>query len=763
MQNKSAISSAFALATALAAPAFSQTATPAAGAPEPAAATSSAPAADNAPAAGGAIAGDIIVTAQRRSSTVREVPFSMLAFGGEQLRSQQVFSPSALVATTPGITINTADKSLSIVAIRGNVSTFRTATLDTPVAFFVDDVYYVFNNDLNSNFYDVSRVELLRGPQGTLFGRNVVGGAIAVITNNPEMDTSYYGQLTGGNHGYLRTEGAFNTMLQDDRIAARIAFSTDRADGLIRTPNQSGNYGESDSYAARGKLLFKPTDTLKIVLAGDYSYTSGNGGAIGLGIGGPQVIPTTFGNFTNDHWVNNDFARSPYHQRLRGGYLRGDLDLLGGVLTSISGYRLNNSYALNDDVPVGTLTPVFGRAQQVRNRSFTQEVRYASAPHRLSYVVGAYFLSADVFTNNQFFYSPLPGSATSAAVRPNPSITNINREQKGNIRSIAVFGEATYNLTDRLSLIAGGRYTSDRKKIDYHAYSLTDPGVIAGFGFPGEIIASGGKTWNAFTPRFSVKWKPINQVNLYLTYAKGFKSGGFVDNAYRNPTIPLDPEKATNIEGGIKSRLFDNKLDLNLSIFRQETKNLQNFSGAGGIAHTYNGTLLMKGAELESVYRVTPELRVNFNYTYLHGKYTSLHDPLVTVDYSGNPAKYAPHNAFTIGGSYAGRLDNGGTLTPEADFNYSDRISTDDANTLRLYPNLYDATRGRTLNMRLTYDAPGGRLSVGAWVKNLTDHYQILHADDITSFLARTGTGTTYWKIFTNTPRTFGITVSYKN
>jgi iron complex outermembrane receptor protein len=754
---KSAMSSA-ALALVLAAPLHAQTAVPAAAAPAPGEAAVAEPA-----AASDAIPGDIIVTAQRRASTVREVPFSIAAFSGEALRAQQINSPAALVGATPGITINTADKSLSIVAIRGNVSTFRTATLDTPVAFFVDDVYYVFNNDLNSNFYDVSRVELLRGPQGTLFGRNVVGGAIAVITNNPEFDTDYYGQLTGGNRGYLRTEGAFNTVLEDDKVAARIAFSTERSDGLIKTPNQSGRYGDMNSYAARGKLLFTPTDTLKIVLAGDYSYTSGNGGAISLGIGGNQVIPTTFGKFTNSHWTNNDFARSPYTQRLRGAYLRGDLDVIGGVLTAISGYRMNDSSALNDDVPVGTVTPVFGRGQKVQNRSFTQEVRFASAPNRLSYVVGAYYLSADVFTNNQFFYSPLPGSSTAVAVRPNPSITNINRVQDGNVRSLAAFAEFTFAVTDRFSLIAGGRYTSDRKKIDYHAFSLTDPGTIPGFGFPGEVFASGGKTWNAFTPRFSAKWKPIDQVNLYATYAKGFKSGGFVDNAYRNPTIPLDPEKAENIEGGIKSRFLDNKLDVNLSVFRQKTRNLQNFSGAGGIAHTYNGTLVIHGAELETVARPVTDLRVTFNYTYLKGRYTSLKDPLVVADYSGNPAKYAPRNAFTVGAAYDGRLGNGGTLTPQADFIYSDRISTDDANTLRLYPNLYDNTRGRTLNARLTYEEPNKRWTIGAWVKNLTNNYQILHADDITAFLARPGNGTTYWKIFTNTPRTFGATLTFKN
>ncbi|MGE4409317.1 MAG: TonB-dependent receptor [Sphingobium sp.] len=714
-------------------------------------------------ASGDSIAGDIIVTAQRRESTVRDVPFSIAAFGGAELRNTQIFSPAALTQQMPGITINTADKSLSIVAIRGNVSTFRTATLDTPVAYFMDDVYYVFNNDLNANFYDTNRVEVLRGPQGTLFGRNVVGGAIAVITNNPEFKNDYFGQITGGNGGYIRTEGMVNGTLVEDKLAARFAFSTESSDGLIDTPNQSGSYGKTDGYSMRGKLLFQPTDTLKIVLSGDYSYTKGNGGAISLGIGGNQVIPTTFGDYDDSKWTNNDFVRSPYRQRLRGGYLRADLDLLGGTLTSITGYRLNDSRAINDDIPVATVVPVFDRRQVVKNRSFTQEVRFASAPGRLSYVVGAYFLSADVSTTNIFFYSPLPGAGVSATIPRNPDVTNITRVQDGNVRSVAVFGEATFEVTDRLSLVAGGRYTSDRKKIDYHAFSTTDAGAIVGLGFPGEVIASGGKTWNAFTPRVTVKYEPVDKVNLYATWAKGFKSGGFVDNAYLNPTIPLDPEKAQNYEIGAKTRLFDNMLDFNVALFKQKTKNLQNFSGAGGIAHTYNGTLKMKGWEIESVLRPVEGLRLTGNYTHLIGKYTSLRDPLVNLDYSGNPAKFAPRDSFTIGASYDARLANGAKLTPQADFNYSSRISTDDANTLRLYENLHNDTRGRTLNARLNYESADGRWTVGIWGKNLTNNYQIVNADDITAFLAVPGNGTTYWKIFTNTPRTYGLTLSFRH
>ena len=203
-------------------------------------------------------------------------------------------------------------------------------------------------------------------------------------------------------------------------------------------------------------------------------------------------------------------------------------------------------------------------------------------------------------------------------------------------------------------------------------------------------------------------------------------------------------------------------LDLNVALFDQKTKDLQNFSGAGGVAHTFNGTLKMQGMELESKLRPVPGLQFTFNYTYLDGEYTSLYDPLVDVDYSGNPAKYAPKHSFLARAKYDAYLPNGAILTPQVEFNYSSRISTDDANNLSTWQNLYNDTRGRTLNARLNYESADGHWNLGLWGKNLTNNYQIMHADDITAFLVVPTGQTRYWKIFTNTPRTYGLTLGYK-
>ncbi len=702
----------------------------------------------------------ITVTAQRRESSLQDVPFSIAAYSGEALADEQINSPAALTAKIPGITIDTSDKSLSIVAIRGNVSTFRTATLDTPVAFFSDDIYYVFNNDLNTNFYDLNRVEVMRGPQGTLFGRNAVGGAIAVVTNDPKFEDDYFLELTGGNAGYARTEGMLNGVIKDDVLAGRIAFSTEHSDGQIDAPNQSGNFGSLDAHSARGKLLFTPNDVLEVLISADYSYSSGNGGPVEIAIGGDQTIPASFGEYYDEDWTNYTTKPNPFKQELRGGFIRGDLDLWGGSLTSITGYRINDSYSLLDNLPVGTDTPVFGLEQTVSNSSLTQEIRYASGPDRLSYVVGVYYLSADVTTLNGFDYSPLAGSIVGGIIPPNPTITNIQRYQHGEVTSAAIFGQIDFEITDQLSIAVGGRYTEDQKDIDYRATSETaGDNPIPVFSFPGTVVASGGTSWDAFTPRVTLTYEPTDDINLYATYAEGFKSGGFVDNAYNDPTLPLAPENAKNYELGIKSKLFDNRVDFNMSIFQQTTENLQNFSGAGGVAHTYNGTLEMQGIELESLFRITPEFDIGFNYAYLDGEYSELLDPLVNQDFSGNPAKFAPDHSLTLAGTYRHQLENAGMLTAQADFKYSSEISTDDADTLKLYPELYDDTVGKTLNARLNYESEDGRWKFSLWGKNLTNNYQISLADNVGAFLSRDAS---YWKVFTNQPRSIGVSISVR-
>jgi len=720
--------------------------------------------------------GDIVVTAQRRASTIREVPFSIAAVGGDQIRSQGLTNPQQLVAQIPGIVLNAADKSLSVVAIRGNTSTFRSAGLDAPVAFFVDDVYYPYSNDLNQNFFDMSRVEVLRGPQGTLFGRNVVGGAIAAFTNSPEFGEDYMAQLSLGNAGSIRTEGMVNGEIVPDKLAARVAFSTERTDGLIKTPNIPGNYGESNGFAVRGKVRYQPTEALNIVFGADYSYNSGVGQATQYVPGGALVIPASFGNFIDKAWTNNGSlnGKGENQQRLRGGYVRADLDLFGGSLTSITGYRLNDSHNYDNNVAINTF-PVLDFDSVVKNRSLTQEVRFASAPNRLSFVIGAFYLHGDFHTINTLSYRPLVGSTFAALVPPCPvgattcPGTAIRRDLTADVDSYAVFGEATFKLTPQILLIGGGRYSTDRKDINYIATSNTGL-VVPGLSFSppgvttGPFVSTGiaGKSWSRFTPRATLKWVPSDAVNFYVTYSKGYKSGGFVDNSYRNPTLPLAPEDSTNIEIGSKSRLFDNRLDLNISAFRQKTINLQNFSGAGGIPHTYNGTSLTKGVEVESVIRVTPDLRLRANYTFLDGKYLDLRDPVTNVQYAGNPLKYTPRNAFFVQGDYTANLPGGSTLNFEADYAYSDRISTSDDNTLRKSPTVYDATRGSTVNAQLRFKTANERFEIALWSKNLFNHFQIAYADDTTAFVSTSSSTTRFWRAVTNLPRTFGVTATIR-
>ncbi|MGE0830355.1 MAG: TonB-dependent receptor plug domain-containing protein, partial [Hyphomonadaceae bacterium] len=225
---------------------------------------------------------EVVVTAERRATSVREVGFSIQAIAGETLRTQEIHGVQELTELVAGVHLNTSDKSIGHASIRGSTSTFRTATIDAPIGFFVDDVYYPYSTDLNANFFDLGHVEILRGPQGSLFGRNVTGGAIVLNTNDPTFDEDYFISLSGGNAGYVRTEGMINGPLIPDVLAGRLAFSTERTNGLIDTPNLQGNWGGGSSAAGRGKLLWTPSERLRVLFSADYSDYSGDGASTQL-------------------------------------------------------------------------------------------------------------------------------------------------------------------------------------------------------------------------------------------------------------------------------------------------------------------------------------------------------------------------------------------------------------------------------------------------------------------------------------------------
>ncbi|MGE3141677.1 MAG: TonB-dependent receptor plug domain-containing protein, partial [Hyphomonadaceae bacterium] len=304
----------------------------------------------SAPSARGVQSDEVVVTAERRSTSVREVGFSIQAVSGEALQTAEIHSPTAVTRMVPGITLNDSDHSLVVAAIRGSVSTFRTATLDAPIGFFVDDVYYPYSSDLNTNWFDLNHAEILRGPQGTLFGRNVTGGAIVTLTNNPTFDEDYRLSLSAGNAGYIRTEGMVNGSIIDGVLAGRLAFTSERIDGLIDTPNRTGNGGSSDGAAIRGKLLWTPAEHLRLTFSADYSDRNGEGGANGLAAfrmdGATPIIPGTFnnasGSFSTSHWSDSSSVDQPNSNIQRGANLHAEADLGGGTLTSITSYRLSS-------------------------------------------------------------------------------------------------------------------------------------------------------------------------------------------------------------------------------------------------------------------------------------------------------------------------------------------------------------------------------------------------------------------------------------
>jgi iron complex outermembrane receptor protein len=372
-----------------------------------------------------------------------------------------------------------------------------------------------------------------------------------------------------------------------------------------------------------------------------------------------------------------------------------------------------------------------------------------------------------------------------------------NRDQRAHVISVAPFGEANFKITNQITLVAGGRYSNDHKNVYDDLQTVGPNGNMTNVPLdaffpsnvasaanplgtqlaPGPIIISPSATFSAFTPRVELKYAPTDEINFYALYAQGYTSGGFVDSTFcDNPAVvngvhacsfltqaPLKQENSTNYEGGMKGLFFGKRLEFNVDGYDQKVTNNQDFSGSGGLPHTYNVDTQTYGVEVESTARLTAALTVTANYAYTDGYYTRNVDPLTNENNAGNPLKYTPPNAFSIGATYVWRLVNDSTVTLHGEYQWGQSFSTADDNSTRLYSNLYNATSESNLNAHLDFQSADKRWLISLWGKNLTDHFQIQVADNTGVFTAfPANPATTFWRAEVNEPRTFGITLTFR-
>lgn len=649
--------------------------------PEPAAETS-------AETSGPGIA-DIVVTAQRRSESLQKAGLAISAVTGDSLARIGITNAEGLTNVVPSLQVQTGAGPYNLFYMRG-VGSFTVNPLsDSAISFNVDGIAISRPSATSGVFYDIDRVEVLKGPQGTLYGRNATGGAINVITRAPRLN-EFSGEFSGeyGNYDSVKVNGAVNVPL-GDKAALRAAFMTADHDAYLSD-------GTTDQKDRAGRLRFKleATPDLTIQLGADFFHQGGRGG-------GAVLIQ---GNFVEDRVGNTD-------PRAQAAYAHTLFFPAGSFFSPLpnDAHTNNNFWGVNGSIewrsPLGTLTvlPAFRRntldfrssvpGLHIIESSVSEqksiEVRFASnEDHALRWLVGGYYLdeTADAQTryNNMF---------------------NISyQDYQVPLKSLAAFGRVTYAVTDRLRITGGIRYTRDKKSINangiiantlcFAALNTGNPFACAGTpgfpydgvlpaevqkavatGFPIPYGASGAvvqatpvtdnqqRTFTKTTWRASAEFDLSPQSLLYASVETGFKAGGFY---FGNFSPAYQPETITAYTVGSKNRFFDNRLQINAEAFYwkyrdQQVSHISRDAGGAVIFATENvGRASIKGAEIEAIYSPTRLTMLGFNLQYLDAKYDSF--VYAVPNTGGPPATTCP---FTNAGATL-TIDCSGRVAPQS-------------------------------------------------------------------------------------------------
>jgi iron complex outermembrane receptor protein len=655
---------------------------------------------------------EVVITAQKREQTLQEVPVSVTAFSGDYLDKRGVVDVRDLTAETPGFSMGSSDTE-SALFIRGIGSVAPGIGADPAVGIFIDGVPSSRGTNVTSAFFDVERIEVVKGPQGTLFGRNASAGAISIITNKPNLDENAGQVMLGvGDEGQFRGRFVGNLAL-NDRFALRAGVNHDQRDGLHYNSNTGEQLLDRHSTVVRLSALGLVTDSWETILMVE-----------GLNFKSYDAIVNNDDAFA-DVISQNERPRKAEQDSFRFTWTN-NWDLPRDMsLTSITGYYDLDVWvqpvdADEIDFPIATFI------EPQTNKTFSQEFRLNGSADRVDWFVGASYVEEDLAFTTDLNYEEgivldlLAGAGFLCDIPELPECTYQSETPfgKNTVKSYAVYGDFTFHINDRWSLTAGARYTDDKKDMFYNN-PATDGvlGVIDGQIFgpitDGNVYAS--DSWSSFDPRVAVDFVATESTTVFANIAKGYKSGGL--NRQVNDFLPamqvLNPFEEENViayEVGTKSRFMDGRATLNVSAYLNDYEDFQLETLVGLVPEIFNvGDLETKGIELEGRILVTEQFELAATYAYLNSKVKDSIDPSII----GNNTPQAPKNSGSISAIYY-ILMGAGEWALSGVWAFSDDYWFDIFNTL-------EQPSYNVLNLRLGYEANSGRWGVAAFADNVTD------------------------------------------
>lgn len=694
---------------------------------------------------------DIVVTATRSSESLSKVAASVSAVSAADLGVGGIKDVASLSTAIPNLSVGD-QFGVNRIFIRGIGLTSIDLGADGGVAFLQDGAQVARPAAQLSGFYDLERVEVLRGPQGTLYGRGATAGAINLITKRPTDYLDGYLRASYGNYNAVVVEGAVGGPISGDKLMLRVAGKYDRRDGYGKNEFTGKDIDNRNAYAFRGSLLAKPADDLEILLSGEYFHENDSNyafhyfgptvkpeNALGALLGGQSLftVAAAAGKPANIRDIYSD--QEPLNQR-HGYSFTGTIDWAPGDwdVKSITSYH--NFVRFNRDDLDASNANLFGQNNyDERSKTLSQEF------------VGTYKSSKfDVLLGAMYFHENLFGSVrvplTNLGIlfgRPANTFDAANYLQFGTVTIDAVgfYAQGTYTLTDKLKVTAGGRFSHEKRN------------GVGTFDFLGSVNTDKSKSWNAFTPTVSLNYHASDSSLFYATVTRGFKSG-VINVGSRNDVI--NPEYVWSYELGFKTATADRKLQANVAGFYMDYSDLQvGFVDASSVVTTVNAASARNyGVEAELRAKPMQGLTLEVFGTYLNAKYRKFtsgdyRQGFAQVDLAGKNLSNAPEFSFRAGGNYDIPVGGTGRLNVRAEVNWQDRVYFTEFNNA-------DATQGAyaMVNAGLKFTSADDHWSADMWGRNLTNALVVTN-NIITAPLfnsVRVGS--------VAPPRTYGITLS---
>ena len=726
---------------------------------------------------------EVTVTAQKREESMQEVPIAITAITGDVLREDTVRSLHDISEQIPNLVFSAFSPGQPEIAIRGIGTKEDGAAASDSTVVSIDDIYIAARTAQVFDIFDLERIEVLRGPQGTLYGKNSIGGSINFVTAPPTEDTRIRVAQTFGDYGRVDTGGLISGALGEN-LLGKFSFSRRKFDGYLDNLLYNEKWGEADTFATRAQLLWNASDNVDVLFGGDWSddeIGATNREPIGSAgplhdcgcVSDPVAVNIALGGDGDAH---DTLAETEGYtdRQVFGINAKVTWDMENMDFVSITSYResdfdwLEDSEGLPPSAPVdltsGPSNYIIGLTKPAEegfsfdiNDSAVEETEQLTQEFRLSgesgrgmvWVAGFFYSKEDIKRAERFAFTALGGPGLD-------NLSDYTANQENDSTSWATYGQLTWPVTDRMNLTGGLRYSYEKKKILVSNVRHSGIGLLLRAFDPARAEAD----WDNVSGRLALDYTINDDAMAYASISSGFKSGGFTGAATTQEvaTTPFDEETAISYEVGLKGLWANRRIQTNIAAFftdyedLQVTRFFQPPDSSFGQFLTENAAKAeIKGLEFELVALLTDSWELGGNFAWLDAEYTEFFgtpDVSGGGDFSGNVMRQAPEFSWYAYTRYTISLQDSGKISAKVDYAYQDDMFFD--------PNNNPITIGPSYglwNARLGWTSANNNWEVAGWIKNIGDKDYLHHA------FSQRGSRVAFGRF--GAPRHFGITVTY--